>query len=161
MIDPASDNTQHSTRLNVQPLSSCCLTIPTTANQATGMPTSSLSSSSSFISATYLMASVYQKWPLIWESSSQSNSRDRLIQPLKCIRLATSYLEAVGLHLEEKKSLTVVSSLQTEDLLVDDDKDLHSFSEEACFSDSDDLIIMDEHEETDILTHFSQEEEDR
>ncbi|KAG1791924.1 uncharacterized protein HD556DRAFT_1444991 [Suillus plorans] len=170
--DTASDDAQHPIRLNAQPWSSHRLIIPAAADpasQTTGMPTlfssssslplPSILSSSSSIPAAHSMALVCQKRPLIPESLSQSNGRDGPVQPPKCMRLATSYLEAAGSRHEEEKSLVAASSLQTEDLLMNNDNDLHSFSEEACSSHSDELIIMNEHEETGILANFSQEED--
>ncbi|KAG2062648.1 P-loop containing nucleoside triphosphate hydrolase protein, partial [Suillus decipiens] len=58
------------------------------------------------------------------------------------------------------KSLAVASSSQAEDLWIDDDQDSCSFRKEACSSESEDLIIMDDDEDIEILSHFSEEEED-
>ncbi|KAG1844369.1 hypothetical protein F4604DRAFT_1937570 [Suillus subluteus] len=122
-----------------------------------------LASSSSPSPAAPPVTPVRQKRPRIQGSSSQSNGRGGPIQSPKRIRLATSYLDATDLHVKEEnhgKSLAAASSSQAESLLTDDDRDSCSFRKEACSSQLDDLIIMDEDEEIEILTHFSREEDD-
>ncbi|KAG2028546.1 hypothetical protein BDR03DRAFT_988365, partial [Suillus americanus] len=169
--DPVPNNTQHPTRFPTQPSSSSSrLTNPSAApvSQETGMPTQSsssslcLASSSSPNPAAPPVTPVRNKRPRIQGSSSQLNGRGGPIQSTKRIRLATSYLDATDLHVKQEnhgKSLAAASSSQAEDLLIDD-RDSCSFRKEASSSQPDDVIIMDEDEEIEILTHFSQEEED-
>ncbi|KAG2030495.1 hypothetical protein BDR03DRAFT_1017050 [Suillus americanus] len=150
--DPALNNSQHSIRFLTQPSSS---PFGPAVSQTTEMPSSSplclaLSPSTSLHLALSSSSSpaipatpICQKRSLIQESSSQLNGRDGPIQSPKCIRLVTSYLDAMDLYVKEEhcgKSLAAASSLQAEDLLFDDDQDPCSFCKEAYSSQPDDLI---------------------